>query len=114
MCSDPAALPPSDDMASDSELVARLAAQVAPLRAQAVAKAHSSRGLVPSEVHLRANAARHQFRHSKPFDELSLRELRAAQRGRRCGKAPKVGEQAAPLVAEACCLAAVAAMPARR
>ena len=43
---------------------------------------HSGRNLVPDEKILRANAARHTYKNTTPFDEVSIKELRQLQRGR--------------------------------
>jgi hypothetical protein len=73
---------PAEDLVVSREVNERLQALAKPLYAQVVAGApsHSARGLVAPDVQVRANAAKHQFMHEKPFSQVSMKEIRRAQR----------------------------------
>ena len=75
----------------EEEIADRLAAIAVPLKAQVLAggQAHTSRGLVPDDACLRANGAKHQFMHNKPFHEVPNSAIRKAQRGQRTTNAPE-------------------------
>eukprot|EP00929_Paragymnodinium_shiwhaense_P016908 TRINITY_DN12563_c0_g1_i1.p1 TRINITY_DN12563_c0_g1~~TRINITY_DN12563_c0_g1_i1.p1 ORF type:complete len:195 (-),score=35.76 TRINITY_DN12563_c0_g1_i1:188-772(-) len=77
-----------DDTEVDHEVDARLQALAQPIRAQVVAgrPVHSARHLVPADVQVRANGAKHQFCHEKPFSDVSAADVRKAQRGQRCSE----------------------------
>ena len=74
-----------EDPAVAEEVKERLDAIAPAITAQVCAARpfHSSHGLVDASTHIRANAARHQFVHDKPFAEVSLKEIRSAQRSSR-------------------------------
>jgi Mg-chelatase subunit ChlI len=78
----------SDD---DEEVISRVDSIRQVIRAQVAATVdghgpHSATGLVPHDVVVRANAARHAFSLDVPFAVASMADLRSSQRGARKAK----------------------------
>jgi len=87
----------------EREVTARLAALAPSIRAQVAVQAvgapqRSSSGLVPRDVHVLANAARHLYREGESFEHISPSIARAAQRGFRSHV--KVDSEVVPEAAE--------------
>jgi hypothetical protein len=84
-----------DDPAVVEEVKERLDALAPAISAQVCAAIplHSSKGLVDASTHIRANAARHQFNHEKPFAEVSIKEIGRLQRSSRDNPHSSASEQ---------------------